>query len=360
MSKQTLPFMSIVVIGYNSAKILPRAFTSLLEQDYPKDRFEVIFVNDGSTDNTDEVMTQFPDVRYIKLRKNGGVPAGRNEGLKAAKGDVYVSFDSDCVAAPGWLAELAKGYNLPSPAGVGGVIVDINDKPAKGIATHYIEATGRGATRGADRFASLPPMARRLLAYLTSGLARKDERAIVDHEEVTELYGANGSFPIEVLRKIGGWDAGMAAPVVGGIEDRDLCARIMKAFPDRHFYAMNHARMMHDPTISLSRYLLRPYRRGPFNYLFHVKNQLTPPIFPFPPLIALLLLIMAALMPIWLLPAVILLPQVCYFWWLQRAFVERRLLFVLFPYIQLAEETMVIAGLIRGFIVHNVRKHEVR
>jgi glycosyltransferase involved in cell wall biosynthesis len=360
MSKQNLPFMSVVVIGYNSAKILPRTFKSLLEQDYPKDRFEVVFVNDGSSDNTDEVMPNFPAVRYVKLPKNAGQAAARNAGLEVAKGDVLAAFDSDCVAAPGWLAELARGYSLPNPAGVGGIIVDINDKPTKGIATHYIEATGRGATAGADRFTKLPAFARRLLAYLTSGLAAKTELQVADHEEVTELYGANSSFPIEVLRKVGGWDAGMAAPAIGGIEDRDLCARIMQAYPDRHFYAMNHARMMHDPSISLRNYLLRPYRRGPFNYLFHAKNNLTPPIFPFPPFIALILLATALIAPIWLLPAVLLLPQLCYFWWLQRAIIERQPLFVLFPYVQLAEETMVIAGLIRGFFVHNIRKHEAR
>ena len=101
MSEQNLPFMSVVVNGYNSAKILPRTFKSLLGQDYPKDRFEVIFVNDGSSDNTDDVMPNFPAVRYVKLPKNAGQAAARNAGLEIAKGDVFASFDSDCGAFSG-------------------------------------------------------------------------------------------------------------------------------------------------------------------------------------------------------------------------------------------------------------------
>ena len=364
VQKKQLPFMSIVIIGYNDGAVLRRTFESLMNQDYPKDRREIIFVNDGSTDNTDDVVAKFPEVRYIKFDHNVGIPTVRTAGLKAAKGDIYVSFDSDCVVESDWLSQIAYGYQLlPDAAGIGGVIVDMEVQGAKNIATSYIEATGRGATRSVNegKRSRLPGILQKLLAYLTAGLARKEEPVTVDeYTEVDELYGANSSFPIDVLHNVGGWDLDMAAPAIGGIEDRDICVRIRRAYPDRHFYAMTKARLMHEPGMPLKRYLLRPYRRGPFNYLFHVKNHLMPPIFPFPPFIALILVGTGLLAPLWLLPAVVLLPQICYFWWLQRAALERRLLFLLFPYIQLSEETMVIAGLIRGFVVHNISKHETR
>jgi len=364
-AKKQLPFMSIVMIGYNDGSVLHRTFTSLMAQDYPHDRREIIFVNDGSTDNTDEVVAQFPEVKYVKFDHNVGIPTARTAGFKVAKGDIYTSFDSDCVAEPDWLRQIARGYELiPDAAGIGGVIVDMDVPGRKDIATSYIEATGRGATRQADddTASRRSGLLQKLGAYLTAGLARPQNPSAVmpDYMKVDELYGANSSFPMATIRAVGAWDLDMAAPAIGGIEDRDICARIRRAFPDRHFYAMTHARLMHEPGMPLKRYLLRPYRRGQFNYLFHLKNRLMPPIFPFPPLIALMLLGTAVAMPLLLPVAALLLPHICYFWWLQRAVVEKRPLFLLFPYIQLAEETMVIAGLIRGFFVHNVRKHEVR
>lgn len=362
MSKSgNVPFLSVVVITYNDGTVLGRALDSILTQDYPKDRYEVIVVNDGSKDNTDEVMKHYPIVHYVK-QENMGQATARNAGLKVAKGDVYVGFDSDCMARPGWLAEIAKGYQLDHIAGIGGVMVPMDDVHLKGLATHYMEATGSGTTRGADEsgLGFLPPILRRLAVYLLGGLSvRPKKESETAYTEVEELYGANASFPMDVLKRVGGWDPTATAPVIGGIEDRDLSVRIRKAYPDRHFYAMRQAMLMHDPTISLHTYMLRSYRRGPFNYRFHVENGLTPPIFPWPPFIFIVWLAALLLAPLTAFPLLLLvLPQLCYFWWIQRAIVERKALYLLFPYFQLTEETFVLLGLIKGFVVHNKRKHE--
>ncbi len=351
------PFMSIVVLAYNAAGTVGRALDSLLAQDYPRDRYEIIVVNDGSTDNTAQILAGYGEqIRVITSPHNKGIPYGRNAGLEAARGDVYVGFDGDCEADSDWLSELAKGYELPAVAGVGGRIVPRDDIRTKGLATHYIEATGSGTTRGDDAAAPafLPPLLRRMVAYMTSGLSWSgNSRKRHGHTEVAELFGANSSFPMDVLRAVGGWDPSTAAPAIGGIEDRDVCERIRAAYPKRHFYAMYAARLRHDPTISLRNYLLRPFRRGPFNYSFYRRNGMTPPLFPFPPFVLLLWLLSAVLAPLALPWMVLLLPQLCYFWWIQRGVVERRALYLLFPYLQLAEETMVLVGLLRGFIVHN-------
>jgi glycosyltransferase involved in cell wall biosynthesis len=356
-----LPFMSVVVIGWNSADFIGRALDSLLAQDYPKDRYEVIMADDGSTDNTKDAVAQYPSVIYVGLPKNMGQASARNAGFEIAKGDVYVAFDSDCVAKPDWLSELAKGYELPDVIGVGGVITPMEGLEIKGLATHYIEATGSGMTGGVDesRLKSLPSFLRRFVVYFGNKFATRSKAAKQDtYKKVDELYGANASFPMEVLRTVGGWDPNATAPVIGGIEDRDLCVRIHRAYPGKQFYAMRHAHMMHDPTISLKNYLLRSYRRGPFNYHFHIENGMTPPIFPWPPIMFVALIVTALLMPLALPLVLLLLPQVLYFWWVQRAIVERQRLYLLFPYLQLAEETMVLTGLIKGFIVHNKRSNE--
>src|SRR5581483_8514292 len=113
--------MSVVMPVYNGAATVERALDSLLNQDYPKDRYEIITVNDGSSDNTAEVLKAYKGVRYVELPRNMGIPSAQNAGLAVAKGDIYVSFNDDCQAAPDFLTQLAKGYaELDKPLGLGG------------------------------------------------------------------------------------------------------------------------------------------------------------------------------------------------------------------------------------------------
>ncbi len=367
MPDQAKPFMSVVVPVYNGAATIGRALDSLLAQDYPKDRFEIIVVNDGSNDSSAEAVISRKSIHYVELPYNMGIPSAQNAGLKAARGDVYVCFNDDCQAAPDFLSQLAKGYaQLDKPAGIGGVVVKHVSGKVKGLVANYIEASGSGAAPSAGDLgpAFLPRSAKRLLGYVLGNYAPRqyDQAAEREYDEVVELYGANASFPIGMLRKIGGWDLSMAAPAIGGIEDRDVSYRMKQHFPDHHFYAMRSARVMldqdpDDTAVSIKTYLLRPYRRGPFNYAFHSQNGLTPPIFPSPLLIAVIFLVAAFVSPFAALVELLFLPQLCYGWWAQRAFVDHRTLYLLFPYLQLAEETMVIGGLIKGFVVHNRKKH---
>ena len=370
MTTQPKPFISVVLPAYNGAATIGRALDSLLGQDYPKDRYEIIVVNDGSTDGTAQVVAARKVVRYVGLPHNMGIPSAQNAGLKAAKGDIYVNFNDDCQAAPDFLSQLAKGYaELDKPAGIGGVVIKQAAGHVKGLVANYIEACGSGTPPKTTGIGPtfLPAAARRLLTYLFGNYATKKQESPSGrgYDEVVELYGANASFPMSMLREVGGWDVSMAAPVIGGIEDRDICFRLRQRFPDYRFYAIHSARVMleqdpEDTAVSIRRYLLRQYRRGPFNYIFHAKNGLTPPIFPFPILIDLALLATLPFAPLLAMFELLVLPLLCYGWWVQRALRERRVLYVVLPYFQMVEETMVLAGLARGFIVHNRMKHATR
>lgn len=366
MAERAKPFMSVVIPVYNGGVTIGRALTSLLAQDYPSDRYEIIVINDGSTDDTAHVVAMFPAVRYEELPRNMGIPAAQNAGLKAAKGDIYVAFNDDFQAAPDFLSQLARGYaELARPMGIGGVVVKHASSKTTGLVANYIEANHIGAAPGVVdiRPAFLPAVVKRLLTYIAINFisGRYVEYRDCSHQEVVELYGANGSFPVSMLRQIDGWDTSTAAPTIGGIEDRDICFRMRQQFPDYHFYVVRSAHIMlaldrRDSSVSIKSHLLRPYRRGPFNYAFHAKNGLTPPVFPFPPLILLLLLADVVLAPMLLPLLVVLLPQLCYVWWAQRAIVERRPMYIIFPYLQAAEEAMVMAGLLRGFIMRTKGK----
>ncbi len=90
-----MPEISIILPPYNRAKTLPRAVQSILSQTFTN--FELIIVDDGSNDNTTEVVRGFKDnrIKYIKIKENKGASAARNIGIKSAKGK-YIAFqDSD-------------------------------------------------------------------------------------------------------------------------------------------------------------------------------------------------------------------------------------------------------------------------
>jgi glycosyltransferase involved in cell wall biosynthesis len=84
--------VSVVIPCYNYAQFLGEAVKSVLAQTYP--HFEIIVVDDGSTDNIAEVVARFPDVRLIP-QENQGLSAARNTGLRESKGSCLVFLDAD-------------------------------------------------------------------------------------------------------------------------------------------------------------------------------------------------------------------------------------------------------------------------
>src|SRR5688572_23675076 len=103
-----VPKISVVIPSYNAAQYLPAAIESVLGQDYKN--LEVVIVDDGSTDNTPEVVGRFGKfVEYNRLENNGGGPARpRNIGIRAASGDYIALFDSDDLMLPGKLIEQSE------------------------------------------------------------------------------------------------------------------------------------------------------------------------------------------------------------------------------------------------------------
>ncbi|MCX6974865.1 MAG: glycosyltransferase [Verrucomicrobia bacterium] len=111
------PKASVVVCSYNGAKTLDRCLTSLKEINYPN--YEVILVDDGSTDDTQEIAARHPWVKNIR-QENKGLSFARNVGAHASGGDVIVYTDSDCMADPDWLYYLMGTLLSGDYAGVGG------------------------------------------------------------------------------------------------------------------------------------------------------------------------------------------------------------------------------------------------
>ena len=110
------PKMSVVVAAHNAAQTLEECLSSLEKLRYPS--YEVIVVNDGSQDATEEIARRFP-FRCIST-PNQGISAARNVGMQAADGEIVAYLDSDAKADPDWLRYLAVTFMKLDAAGVGG------------------------------------------------------------------------------------------------------------------------------------------------------------------------------------------------------------------------------------------------
>lgn len=109
------PFFSVVIPTYNRAALIPATLESVFSQTYP--HYEVIVVDDCSTDNTDEVMQSYVKagrVRYFKNERNSERAHSRNVGLEAARGDFATLLDSDDFMYPSNLADAAE-FALANP-----------------------------------------------------------------------------------------------------------------------------------------------------------------------------------------------------------------------------------------------------
>lgn len=113
-----MTFISVIIPVYNRAALVRRALTSCLSQDDPD--FEVVVIDDGSTDGTAEVVESIgdPRIRLIRHQVNRGRCPARNTGMAAASGQWFVFLDSDDELLPGALATIHRRA-LAAPADVG-------------------------------------------------------------------------------------------------------------------------------------------------------------------------------------------------------------------------------------------------
>ena len=105
--RSPLPMVTVVIPTRNRREMLRAGLESLLCQSYPKDRYEVMVVDNGSSDGTDEMVTEMEVrsdrlIRYLR-QENRGPAMARNRGIREGKGEIVAFTDSDCLAHPDWL-----------------------------------------------------------------------------------------------------------------------------------------------------------------------------------------------------------------------------------------------------------------
>ncbi|MCP4022239.1 MAG: mycofactocin system glycosyltransferase, partial [Desulfobacteraceae bacterium] len=123
-----LPFVSIIIPVRNRPKDISACLNSLKELEYPKEKTEIIVVDDASDDNTAGMIKHFPEVRLIALTQHSQASFCRNRAAEAAKGDILAFIDSDCLADPSWLRELVPAFRDGSLGALGGLVDSYYDE----------------------------------------------------------------------------------------------------------------------------------------------------------------------------------------------------------------------------------------
>jgi glycosyltransferase involved in cell wall biosynthesis len=128
------PSISVIIPTYQRAHVVGEAIASVLGQTHRD--FELLVVDDGSTDATAEAISQFTDerLRFVPI-DHGGRSRARNEGAKRARGQALVFLDSDDRAESQWLSELVRALDGPAPIVCCGARYTMFAEPAAGDRT---------------------------------------------------------------------------------------------------------------------------------------------------------------------------------------------------------------------------------
>ncbi|MFC1945253.1 glycosyltransferase [Chloroflexota bacterium] len=195
-----LPFVSVVIPAYNAAATISDAIEAVMAQDYPDNRLEVIVVDDGSTDQTREIVRQYP-VRLVHFDRNMGPSAARNAGAGQASGEIFAATDADDKVDRGWLTNIVSGYEKPD---IGAVVGSSHASYDTGDWQQRVIAELGICLRSGKNVEKL---------YSRHGYMDKNKSA-----------GSNLSFRKSVFEQIGGYDASLW---VG--EEQDILWRVERA-----------------------------------------------------------------------------------------------------------------------------------
>lgn len=121
--------VSVIIATYNRRTVLQKVLPAIIGQDIDRSLFEVLLIDDGSTDNTEFLAKEFtnePNFSYFKIEKNGAAKA-RNEGIERAKGEIIVFIDSDIIVKNDFVEEHIRSHEKEDNLIIRGSVIAIYD-----------------------------------------------------------------------------------------------------------------------------------------------------------------------------------------------------------------------------------------
>ncbi len=182
------PFVSVIVCTYNGANRIRNCCEGLSKLEYPN--YEVIVVNDGSTDATRNILNEY-DFRVINT-ENQGLSTARNTGMEAAKGEIIAYLDDDAYPDQHWLTYLASSFMNTHYSGIGGP--------------------------------NIAPQGDGLISECVSNAPGNPVYVLLSDQEAEHIPGCNMAFQKSDLQAIGGFDPQFR---VAG-DDVDVCWRLQQ------------------------------------------------------------------------------------------------------------------------------------
>ncbi len=221
------PYFSLIIPTYERPEQLTRCLNAIARIDYPKEKFEVIVVDDGSASPPEELVNSFSDRLDIRLitQVNSGPGGARNTGAKNANGRYLAFTDDDCEPDPTWLHEYERVFS---------------NYPENFLGGHTINALENNPYSSASEL---------LVNYLYSYYNTEPESALF-------FNSSNIAIPKEAFFESGGFDV---TTIRNTAEDRELCDRWL--FQGRKLTYVDQARVYHSHKLSL-----RSLWRQHFNY----------------------------------------------------------------------------------------------
>lgn len=191
------PAASIVIPVHNQLAHTLRCLRALSQRP-PRTPFEVIVVDDGSSDGTQAALAALPGLRYLRRAVNGGFIAACNDGAAAARGTILVFLNNDTIPQPGWLDALVDTFDRDPQAGiVGARLLYPDGRLQEAGATVFDDGSAESRGRFDD----------------------PDQPAYGFATEVDYVSGAALAIPADLFREVGGFDLRYAPAYY---EDTDL------------------------------------------------------------------------------------------------------------------------------------------
>jgi GT2 family glycosyltransferase len=174
--------ISIIIPTFNGATRIGNCLDALLPQT-ARCKVEILVVNDGSTDNTAEVIRQHPSVRLI-TQLNAGPATARNRGAQEATGTILLFTDDDCVPMPDWIGAMLEPFRNPEVVGAKGIY----RTRQRGLAARFVQIEYEDKYRMMAGLASIDFIDTYSAAFL--------------RDRFLEMGGYDSSFPVACAEDI--------------------------------------------------------------------------------------------------------------------------------------------------------------